>query len=101
MSNIPKKVREAMKVAIDNPDVGENERLYIWYPQYRTREQTADMIIDAALSALREAGYAVVPKEANAVMIEAAYDRTETYSPTKWSDMWRAMLSAYQEQSDG
>lgn len=58
-SSVPEEVREAMARAIDPPGEDQNGRLYLWYPQYRSREETARLIIDAALSALEAAGFEV------------------------------------------
>lgn len=120
MSNLPKEVREAMIAA-----VVENIGPVVGTPEYLARPGNVERLearrrnaaashIDAALSALEAAGYAVVPKEPTRLMLSCGvrdyvggerYARDHEYCDANFIDKmraaWTAMLSASQEQSDG
>ena len=91
--------------------------IYEWGPQHRHRVSWEDAVgrslagvaifrqfAAASLSALREAGYEVVPREPTEEMISAVlpYDVGEAKSRPAGkmiSDVWRAMINAFHPTS--
>lgn len=119
MSNLPKEVREAIcakieeevrtiAVVSDGTDMGYYLVDAIADARHETdlgtagdilRDASAD-IFDAALSALGEAGYAVVPVRPTETMVVAGRTAQCANNSSSMYAAWTAMLSASQEQSD-
>jgi hypothetical protein len=102
---VPKEAREAGIAAIANGWHGLKDCPGDMY------EREAAALFDAAISALGEAGYAVVPKEPTRLMLSCGvrdyvggerYARDHEYCDANFTDKMRAayaaMLSASQEQ---
>lgn len=118
MSNLPKEVREAMALEIGLAILAERHNDSV--ANFRAALDANDFlyskmqvvsigrsVADAALSALGEAGYAVVPVKPSGAMMEAAFDAFEVSDPKQYPNghearraIWTAMLSASQEQPD-
>ena len=84
MSNLPKEVREAMARAMwayfvsRHPDP---DSFLLWEELRPSTHDDYRNNVDAALSALGEAGYAVVPVEATNAMMDAGIDAARRELP--------------------